>query len=112
MGRIWKVWLWLAYAYAAWILISTSIRAFSSPWRWTPDQIFVALIWAALIAVAARWGRIWWRGGYPEVRAQWKKHMARSSVLTSKRWYLSLAFWIVVALLLVAFFNMQQQRGG
>jgi hypothetical protein len=61
---------------------------------------------------AARWGRIWWRGGYPEVRAQWKKHMARSSVLTSKRWYLSLAFWIVVALLLVAFFNMEQQRGG
>jgi hypothetical protein len=34
-GRIWKVWLWLAYAYAVWILIVTSIKAFSSPWRWT-----------------------------------------------------------------------------
>jgi hypothetical protein len=105
------VWIWIAYAYAAWLLILTSFRAFSVPWRWTQDQILVALLGIALIVGAARWGRIWWGGGYSAVRWQWKTLWNESAALTSKRRYVWISVWIVVALLLVAFFNMEQQGG-
>lgn len=115
MVRVTRLWLWLwlllCFALALWILIITWVKAFSGPWRWTQDQVFAALGGVALLVGLARWGSIWWRGGTSSVRARWKAFWAESLALTFSRGYLRLAFWLVVALLLVAYFNMEQVHG-
>jgi hypothetical protein len=111
MQTVWKYIRWFVYAYAAWLAILTAVRALSTPWTWTLDQILV-LVWAAIIPLGiVTWGNVWRTGGWSAAKDRWKLLQTRSQEMRSGFKFMSIAFWIIVALLLVAFFNWQQQHG-
>jgi hypothetical protein len=112
MGRAWTVVFWFTCIIAVGVLISTSIKAFSVPWRWTQDQIAAVILWTIYGSAAFKWAIIWRRDGYSGVREKWKALSRETTAVLAKpmlTW--SVLFWVVIAMLLVFYFNWQQQLG-
>ena len=111
MKTTWKYLSWLVIAYGVWLALRLAIRALSVPWTWTANQIFV-LVWGAIIVFGiVTWGNVWRAGGWSAVRARWQLVQTQSQEMRSGLKFKAIMFWIIVALLLVAFFNWQQQHG-
>lgn len=100
---------WLIYVLFGWYLIRTTISAFVVPWSWTIDQILFIFLMICLTIAIGFWAAVWRRGGVAAVKVQWEsnwKQLDRPRNETLYRW--SLLFWILVAVGLVIYFNLNQ----
>lgn len=99
-------WRWLIYAIVVWQFVRATIAAFVVPWRWNADQCIFLLFAFAICFSAATWLFVWIRGGSAGLRQyQLVRNERWSKSLNPKLFRWSLLFWIVVAMVLVVFFN-------
>jgi hypothetical protein len=104
-------WRWLIWVMVALIMLRTAIVAFRAPWTWNPDQCLVTILAAAILIVAVWWAYIRTRYGAEGFRERWTARRRRLAAPLPKNFYSwSLAFWIVVALGLVVFFNVMEKH--
>jgi hypothetical protein len=101
------VWRWLSWAILAWWLVTIAIRAFAVPWTWTSAQDLVVFCACGALIVAAMWLGLWWRRGNAGVRERLEfMKQARAAYQPSrKRTAIHFAIWIVIAGVLVVWFN-------
>jgi hypothetical protein len=104
---------WLIIIFIALLQFGIAVmNAFSTSWNGNIDQ-WLTIFWSGLIVVAAVvFGRIWARGGWPELRRRLTLHReglnsVRGDKTASK---LSVILWVVVGVALVVVFNVMGHR--
>jgi len=101
---------WLIWALVGCQLVWTAVRAFQAPWVWNAYQAITALFFAGLALAAARLGLLWQREGMGGLRtrmASLEAAMETPGSAIALRW--NFAFWIVVGVLVFAYFHMEAQ---
>jgi hypothetical protein len=99
----WVIWLLVACQ-----LVWTAIRAFAAPWIWNPYQCLTAVFLLSLAAGIVWLGLMWSREGLDGLKVRIAAVETEIETPRSRfRW--NLVFWIVAAIMAVAYFSMEQR---
>jgi hypothetical protein len=98
---------WLIWLLVGCQLVWTAFRAFAAPWTWNPYQCLTLVALLCLPVGLISLGLIVKREGLDGFKARiaaFEAHIETPRI--ALRW--NLAFWIVAAVLAVAYFNMEK----
>ncbi len=93
-------------------MVGVTIRAFSTPWTGTSDQMLFVFFLLCVSVVLVTLAVVWRRHGYAELQRRFSAapETYRTGKRPQKTRFESLAIWIVVALILVFLFQFMQHR--